>query len=274
MAVAAPAASAPRRLLGLWRPPGVWAPGMVRMWRRDVILYSRSWKRNILPNFFEPLLYLVSIGVGLGFYVSDQYFGGDYGQYIAPGLAAAATMNGAVYETTFNIFVKLRFAKLYDAIITTPLEPQDVAAGELLWAVTRSTIYGLTFIAIMLPLGYVNSAWVVLTPFAIVLIGLAFGLIGLIYTSVVPAIELFSYFFTLFITPLFLFSGVFFPTERLGAGEWIAWASPLYHAAELMRSLTLTGNLEAAGGHALFLVVFSAILLPPALNLLRRRLIV
>lgn len=263
-----------RRLLDLWRPPAVWVPGAIRMWRRDVMLYSRSWKRNVLPNFFEPLLYLLSIGLGLGVYVGQQILGVDYAEYIAPGLAATAAMNGAVFETTFNIFVKLRFAKLYDAVITTPLEPEDVALGELLWALTRSLIYGSTFLAVMLVFGYVNSFAVLLAPVAIVLIGLAFGLIGLIYTSVVPSIEFYSFFFTLFITPLFLFSGIFFPISNLpGALEPVAWFSPLYHGAELMRSLTLTGDLGDGALHALWLAGFSALLFPPAINLLRRRLV-
>jgi lipooligosaccharide transport system permease protein len=257
----------------LWHPPPVWFPGALRMWKRDALLYKRSWKRNVLPNFFEPLLYLVSIGLGLGLYVGQQILGVDYVDYIAPGLAAAAAMNGAVFETTFNVFVKLRFAKLYDAVITTPLEPEDVAAGELLWAVTRSIIYGVTFVLVMVFFGYVHYWAVIFTPLAVALIGLSFGLIGMVFTALTPTIDLFSYFFTLFITPLFLFSGVFFPTERLGAAEPIAWFSPLYHAAELMRGLILTGDLTSAAGHTLWLVVFSALVFPPAINLMRRRLV-
>jgi lipooligosaccharide transport system permease protein len=177
------------------------------MWKRDALLYKRSWKRNVLPNFFEPLLYLFSIGLGLGVYVGRKILGVDYADFIAPGLAAAAAMNGAVFETTFNVFVKLRFAKLYDAVITTPLEPEDVAAGELLWAVTRSTIYGVAFVLVMAALGYVHYWAVVFAPLAVALIGLSFGLIGLVFTALTPTIDLFSYFFTLFITPLFLFNG-------------------------------------------------------------------
>jgi lipooligosaccharide transport system permease protein len=182
-------------------------------------------------------------------------------------------MNGAVFETTFNVFVKLRFAKLYDAVITTPLEPEDVAAGELLWAVTRSTIYGVAFLAVMASLGYVHYWAVVFAPAAAALIGLAFGLIGMIFTALTPTIDLFSYFFTLFITPLFLFSGVFFPVSRLGAAEPVAWFSPLHHAADLMRGLILTGDLVPAAEHALWLLVFCALIFPPAINLMRRRLV-
>jgi lipooligosaccharide transport system permease protein len=262
-------------LLALWRLPAVSARAASRMWLRDVTLYRASWQLNVLPNFFEPVLYLLSIGLGLGLYVGRQMGGVDYAVFIAPGLAAAAAMNGAVFEVTFNVFVKLRFAKLYDAVITTPLEPEDVAVGELAWAVTRALIYGSAFLLVMVVLGLVRSPLALLAPAAFLLVGTGFGLIGLIYTSLIPQIDLYSYFFTLFITPLFLFSGIFFPVETLPAvAQPIAWLTPLHHGVELLRALTLTGNLVAAGGHALWLLAFAALLYPPAVNLLRRRLVV
>jgi lipooligosaccharide transport system permease protein len=258
----------------LWRVPDVSMRGAVHMWQRDVTLYRRSWRLNVLPNFFEPVLYLVGIGLGLGLYVGDQINGVDYIDYITPGLIAAAAMNGSVFEVTFNVFVKLRFQKLYDAIITTPLEPEDVAAGEIAWGVTRSLIYGTAFLIVTALLGYLNSRWAVLAPVGVLLVGLAFALIGIIFTALVPLIDLFSYFFTLFVTPLFLFSGIFFPYENLPAVvRPIAWCTPLHHGVEFLRALCLTGDLGSAGGHGLWLVVFCAILLPPAINLLRRRLV-
>jgi len=271
-----PATPAARRSgpLALWRWPAVSATGALRLWRRNALLYRRSWRRNVLPNFFEPVLYLLSMGLGLGLYVGDKILGVDYVVFIAPGLIAAAAMNGAVFEVTYNVFVKLRFAKLYDAVVTTPLEPEDVALGELLWAITRSLIYGLAFLAVTAVLGYVRSELVLFAPFAIALIGLAFGAIGLIVTGQIPSIELYSYFFTLFITPLFLFSGIFFPVDVLPAAvQPIAWLTPLHHGVELLRALCLTGDPLSALGHAAWLLTFSALLYPPAINLLRRRLI-
>lgn len=262
-------------VLALARWPQISPRAARRMWQRDVTLYRRSWMRNVLPNFFEPLLYLFAIGIGLGLYIQDAIGGVDYVRFIAPGLAAAAAMNGAVFETTFNVFVKLRYAKLYDAVITTPLEPQDAAAGELAWAVTRSVIYGSGFLVVMLGLGHVQSPLALLSPLAFILIGLAFGVIGLIFTSLVPSIDLFSYFFTLFITPLFLFSGIFFPIADLPPLlQPIAWLTPLHHGVELMRALVLTGSITAASGHALWLLGFGALFTAPAINLLRRRLVV
>jgi lipooligosaccharide transport system permease protein len=273
---ATPARLAPgERLWELWRPPRVSPRGALRMWQRDLTLYRRSWKINVLPNFFEPLLYLVAIGLGLGLYIREEIIeGASYVEFIAPGLVAAAAMNGAVFEVTFNVFVKLRFAKLYDAVITTPLEPEDIAVGETAWGVTRSFIYGTAFLLVTAVLGYVSSPWALLAPLGIMLVGLAFSLIGIIFTSLVPQIDLFSYFFTLFITPLFLFSGIFFPVDDLpGAVQPIAWFTPLHHGVELLRALCLTGDLISAGGHALWLVAFCALLAPPAINLMRRRLV-
>jgi lipooligosaccharide transport system permease protein len=245
-----------------------------RILRRNLRLYRRSWKQNVFPNLLEPLLYLLSLGFGLGLYVGERIGGVDYVLFIAPGLAAAAAMNGAVFETTYNVYIKLRFGRLYDAVITTPLEPEDCALGELLWATIRSLIYGSAFLLVMLLLGYVRSPWVLAAPLGVALIGMAFASIGLIYTSLIPQIEQFSYFFTLFVTPLFLFSGVFFPFEDLPiAARWFGWITPLHHGVEVLRALVLAGDPAAAAGHVLWLAVFSALLFPIAVNLFRRRLI-
>ena len=263
----------PTDALALWRLPAVSPRRARRMWQRDVTLYARSWKRNVLPNFFEPVLYLLSLGFGLGLYVGRQILGVEYADFITPGLAAVAAMNGAVFESSYNVFVKMRFAKLYDAVVTTPLEPADVAAGELMWALTRTAIYGNAFLLVLLVMGYVHSPLALLAPFATVLVGLPFALIGLTYTSLIPDIDLYSYYFTLFITPLFLFSGVFFPVSNLPeAAQAIAWLTPLHHGVELMRALVLTGSGGGAAAHALWLVVFAAIWYPPTVNLMSRRL--
>ena len=264
-----------RNPLGPWRWPDVSWPRAGRMWQRNATLFRRGWRLFVIPNFFEPVLYLVSIGIGLGLYVGQQIMGVDYVVFIAPGLAAASAMNGAVFEVTYNVYVKLQYIKLYDAVITTPLEAEDVAAGEIAWAVTRSLMYGVTFVGVMAVLQYIRSPWALLSPLALALIGIGFASLGLLITSVIPRMELFTYFFTLFITPMFLFSGIFFPIERLpAAAQPVAWFTPLHHGVELLRALCLTGDLASAGGHALWLTVFCALVFPPAVNLFRRRLIV
>lgn len=244
-----------------------------RLWQRNAAIYRRTYKMNILPNFFEPVLYLVAMGLGLGAYLS-QVRGVEYIDFIAPGLVATAAMFGTSYDVTFNAFVKLRFGKVYDAVMATPLTPEDIAAGELLWGTTRALIYGVVFLAVAALFGVVNSWLVVFAPLAIALIGMMFSVIGLSFTAVVPIIDYFTYYWTLFITPMFLFSGIFFPLDRLpGWVEIVAWFVPLYQSVNLMRALVLTGDVSAALASAAWILVVTAAMFVVPLHLLRRRLV-
>ncbi|HWP23459.1 MAG TPA: ABC transporter permease [Candidatus Binatia bacterium] len=217
-------------------------PYALAVWRRNAAMYRRTWKWNILPNFFEPVLYLFSIGIGVGAYVS-QMGGMSYIEFLAPGLVCVAAMNGASYEVTYNVYVRLVFEKAYDAMLTTPVEPDDVLAGEVLWAVTRACIYGGCFFIVLLLFGLAplpGALWVLVV---IPLTGLLFAAIGFVFSLRIPNIDSFSFYFTLFLTPLFLFSDVFFPLEeRLGGlWLWVAEALPLLHPVRLARS-SFTGE--------------------------------
>jgi lipooligosaccharide transport system permease protein len=258
---------------GLLRVPAASPTRAWRTWRRNAILFRRGWRRFVLPNFLEPVLYLFAIGVGLGAYVRTEIAGIPYVDYIAPGLAAASAMYGAIFELTYNVFVKLRFHRVYDAVITTPLEPGDVGLGELMWAVTRSFMYGSVFLSVVVVLGHAHAWTTVLAFLLLPLVGLSMGLLALIYTALVRDIELFTYFFNVFVIPLFLFSGIFFPVADLPlVVQGIAWLTPLYHGVEMSRALVLSGDLLGALQHVVWLVVFCALLLPLALNLFARRL--
>ncbi|MDQ3986284.1 MAG: ABC transporter permease [Actinomycetota bacterium] len=259
-----------------FRVPNVSLKSALRLWQRNLIGYSHSWQINILPNFFEPFFYLLAIGFGLGKFVEsvDRV---EYASYIAPGLAATSAMYGAAFDVTFNVFVKLHFEKLYDAVTVTPLSPEDVVVGEMLWAVTRSLIYGLPFVLIATLFGLVHSPWALASPMAVAAIGFCFAMIGLAFTSFIPTIDLFSFFFTLFITPMFLFSGIFFPIETLPDwAEPIAWFSPLFHAAAMFRELFGVAGTDIASalGHFAWLLGLGALLFPVAPNLFRHRLVV
>ena len=248
------------------------------IWQRNLALYRRTWLMNILPNFFEPVLYLVGMGIGLGAYMSGELEGSAYLAFIAPGLMAAAAMNGATFETTYNVFIKLHFQRLYDAYLGTPAMIQDIVAGELMWAVTRASIYGFGFLVVLGALtlwGYpiLTSPLAVLLPLLVALTGLLFALIGAVFTALIKTIDLYSYFFTLFLTPLFLFSGIFFPTDRFPYGDTVAWFTPLYHAVRVARGLA-QGPLELE--HAVsvgWIVVASAVLMLIVPRLMRRRLV-
>jgi len=208
-------------------------------------MYRRTWAWSILPNFFEPVLYLVAIGIGVGAYITE-IGGTSYVAFLAPGLVCVAAMNGASFEVTYNIFVRMTFEKAYDAMLTTPIEPDDVLAGEVLWALTRACIYGGAFFIVMLAFGLAPLPGSLLALPVIPLAGLLFAAIGVSFSLRVPSIDLFSFYFTLFLTPLFLFSDVFFPIEERLSGFWlqVAEALPLLHPVRLARH-AFRGELSA-----------------------------
>ena len=219
-------------------------PYALAVWRRNAAMYKRTWKLNILPNFFEPVFYLFSIGLGVGAYITEMG-GMSYLEFLAPGLVCVAAMNGASFEVTYNIYVRLVFEKTYDAMLTTPIEPDDVLAGEVLWAVTRASVYGGCFFLVLMVFGLAplpRSLWAVLV---IPVTGLLFAAIGMVFSLRIQNIDMFSFYFTLFLTPLFLFSDVFFPLKERLAGPWL-WVAeilPLLHPVRLARA-SFTGELS------------------------------
>ncbi|MEE9522097.1 MAG: ABC transporter permease [candidate division NC10 bacterium] len=212
-------------------------PHAISVWRRNAAIYRRTWMWNILPNFFEPVFYLLSIGIGVGAYIT-QMGGTSYMEFLAPGLVCVAAMNGASFEVTYNVFVRLEYQKAYDAILTTPVEPDDVLAGEVLWAVTRACIYGGCFFIVIAAVGLAPLPSALLVLPVIPLAGLLFAAIGIVFSLRISNIDLFSFYFTLFLTPLFLFSDVFFPLQdRLSEGWlWVAEILPLLHPVRLARA--------------------------------------
>ncbi len=241
------------------------------MWERNFMRFRRGIFQYVLPNFLEPILYLLAIGLGLGLYVGTQILGVEYVAFLAPGLAASSAMYGAVFEVTWNSYFKMKVERNYDSVIATPLGAEEVALGELLWATTRSGIYGTAFTIVLVVLGHAESWLVVFSPLALPLIGMAMGVIGMSFTILAKQIEYLTYFFNLFVIPLFLFSGIFFPVSDLpGWARTLAWFTPLHHGVEMNRALVLTGDAGTAALHAVWLVAFILLLLPIPMNLLRR----
>jgi lipooligosaccharide transport system permease protein len=196
-----------------------------------------------LTGFFEPLLYLLSIGVGVGALVGRLPGPGGrpvtYEAFVAPGLLAAAAMNGSVFDTTFNFFVKYKYAGTYDAMLATPLGVGDVALGEVGWALLRGTVYAAAFLLTMAALGLVASPWGALAVPAAVLIGYGFAGLGLAATTWMRSFVDFD-FVNLALVPLFLFSATFFPLSRYPNGvAWVVRLTPLYQGVNLERSLVL-----------------------------------
>jgi lipooligosaccharide transport system permease protein len=214
----------------------------VRIVERNALAYRRIWF-VFLTGFAEPILYLLSIGVGVGELVGDLPGPGGqpvpYETFVAPGLMAAAAMNGAIFDTTFNFFVKFKYMHTYDAMLATPLRVGEVASGEVVWALLRGTIYATGFLVTMLALGLVPSAWAVLAVPAAVVIGLGFAGAGLAATTWMRSFIDFDY-VNLAIVPLFLFSATFFPLSRYpDALELIVRCTPLYQGVALERGLIL-----------------------------------
>ena len=208
---------------------------------RNAILYRRGWI-IIVSGFAEPLFYLLGIGFGVGALIGSTIsLNGHpvrYAVFVAPALMASSAMNGAVYETSFNFFFKLRYVKLYDAILATPLGVLDIASGEIAWALVRGTLYAIGFIAVMLLLGLAPSPWTVLALPAAMLISFSFGAAGAALTTFLRTwqdIEL----ILIVLIPLFLFSATFYPLEVYPATlRLLVELTPLYHGVDLLRSLT------------------------------------
>jgi lipooligosaccharide transport system permease protein len=212
-----------------------------RVVERNVLAYRRMWF-IFLTGFAEPVLFLLSIGVGVGALVGELQVGGktvDYDQFVAPALLAMSAMSGALLDATFNFFVKYKYTKVYDAVLATPIGTGDLATGEVVWSLLRGAIYSTFFLLTMVVFGLVTSWWAVLAAPVAVLIGFAFAGAGLAATTWMRSFLDFDY-VNLAIVPLFLFSATFFPISRYpSAVEAIVRLTPLYQGVVLERSLVL-----------------------------------
>ena len=215
-----------------------------RPWRlveRHALAYRRMWY-IFLSGFAEPLFFLLSIGVGVGELVGTLRIGEhvvDYRTFVAPGLLATTAMTGALLDTTFNFFAKMKYAHTYDAVLATPLGTHDVAVGEITWALLRGAMYSAAFVLTMWAFGDLHSPWAVLCLPAAVLIAFAFAGAGLACTTYMRTFIDFDY-VNMVMIPLFLFSATFFPIDRYP--DWLATIvrlTPLYQGVALERSLVV-----------------------------------
>jgi lipooligosaccharide transport system permease protein len=204
---------------------------------RNLLVYKHAWM-TIFSGFFEPLFYLFSIGIGLGHYVGT--IGGvSYASYIAPALLASSAMNGALNDAMTNVFWKLRYMKVYDSVLSTPLGPGDVAVGETIWAQLRGVLYAVGFIVTIAALGLLHSWWAVLALPGAMIVGFSFAGIGIGASTFIRTWQDLD-FVQIVQLPMFLFSATFYPIGVYPAAiQWVVRFSPLYHAVRLIRSLTL-----------------------------------
>jgi lipooligosaccharide transport system permease protein len=207
---------------------------------RNYLAYRAGWY-IFVSGFFEPVFYLFSIGVGVGQLITGFEFHGHtipYAEFVAPGMMAASAMNGSLLDATYNFFFKLKYNKLFDQMLATPLTTTDIARGELTWSLLRGGIYSAGFLVVMVAMGLVHSWWALLAVPAALLIGLAFGGICMALTTFMRSWQDFDY-ITLGQLPMFLFSATFFPLTAFPTWlQWVVEATPLYRGVVLIRELT------------------------------------
>jgi lipooligosaccharide transport system permease protein len=232
--------------------------GSVHLIERHARVYRHTWL-VLVSGIFEPLFYLLSIGVGLGKLVGTVAGPGGqmvgYASFVAPALLATSAMNGAIYDSTFNVFFRLKYAKFYDAALATPMRPGDIALGEIGWALIRGGLYAIAFMVVMLALGLVHSAWAVADVPVALLIGFASAAAGMTATTFMRSWQHFEY-IMLATLPMFLFSATFYPLSVYPRPvQILVECTPLYQGVALMRGLTLGVVGPALLWHVLYLAV-------------------
>ncbi|WP_084613959.1 ABC transporter permease [Nakamurella lactea] len=221
---------------------------------------SKSFRWTIISGFFEPVFYLLAMGAGIGALIGtvDGPTGPvAYAAFIAPGLLATSAMNGAIFDSTVNVFFKLKYAKTYDAMLATSLGPMDVALGEVGWALGRGALYATAFELVMLAMGLIESWWALLVVPVAILIALGFAAVGMAVTTYLKTFQHLDWVMTA-VMPMFLFSTTFYPIDVYPRGvQILVQCLPLYHGIELMRGLTLGAVGIGMLGHAAYFVVMA-----------------
>jgi len=229
---------------------------------RHALVYRHTWL-VFVSGVVEPLFYLLSIGVGLGKLVgSVQGPGGAtviYAAFVAPALLASASMNGALFDSTFNVFFRLKYEKLYDAALATPMRAGDVALGEISWALLRGALYAVAFLVVMAAMGLVYSWWALAALPAAVLTGFAFAAAGMACTTYMRTWQDFE-FVQLATLPMFLFSTTFYPLSVYPRSlQFVVECTPLYQSVVMLRDLTLGTVGPGLLWHAAYLAVLGVI---------------
>ena len=252
------------------RPPAIgWFP----VWQRNFLVWRKLALPSILGNLADPLIYMLGLGYGLGAML-PAIDGQSYVTFLAAGIVCSSTMNAATFEALYSAFSRMHVQKTWEAILNTPLGLADVVAGELFWAATKSFFSGAAILVVVSALGLTNGPLILWVLPTIILTGLAFAALGLIWNALAPSYDFFMYYFTLFITPMTLISGVFFPTDQLPGwlatvGHWL----PLAQGVALVRPL-LAGQVPAdLALHVAALLATTIGAIAIALRLTRRRLL-
>ncbi len=242
-----------------------------RVWQRNATVYKKLYRSSIALNFFEPMFYLLALGLGLGGFIKEIN-GLSYLQFIAPGIVMSSAMYAACYECTYGTYVRMEFQKTFDAILATPILFDELVLGELLWGATKSLIYGTIILTVMLFFGLISNFQVLFLLIYLFVCGVIFASLSLIATALVPGIDSFNYFYTLFLTPLFLFSGIFFPLDDMpDFVKDLSKFNPLFHLVNISRTLFYGSVNKMLIGESTYLIIFLILITPIPFFLLRRR---
>jgi len=243
-----------------------------RVWQRHLTVYTKLYKSSLVINFVEPALYLLAFGLGLGAFVKEIK-GVSYIEFIAPGIMASSAVFASVYECTYGTYVRMTYQKTFDAILVTPVNLNDLIMGELLWGATKSLLYGTSIMIVITIFGLTKSPLIVLSVPILFLGGFIFAELSVICSALVPGIDSFNYFYTLFLTPMFFFSGIFFPLNAFPqVVEKIAFFTPLYHLVNITRAFS-KGTPLSASIDIIWIFVVAIILLPYPFRLMKKRII-
>jgi len=249
----------------------------LKVWKRNLVTYRKIWKVNFITPLLEPLFYILAFGVGFSGLIGEVPYAGGllaYTHFIAPALIATAVMYNSFFETTYASFVRMYYQKTFDGMMATPLSIEEIILAEIFWSATKAAAAATVMLSVLAAAGYVlMPLGLLMIPIAFVG-GLAFGAIGLFFTGITPSIEMFNLPIFLFITPMFLFSGTFFPVSNLPSwAQAAALAMPMYHLVELVRLFSLGTHETSALLSLAYLFVFALIFTALALITMRRRLI-
>ncbi len=243
------------------------------MWQRNRDVFFRLWK-SIAPGFMiEPIILLIALGYGFGSFMGI-IDGREYMEYIVPGLVGSYAMTTAVFECSYGVYFRMEYRRTYDSILTTPLNVEDIIGGEILWGATRSLITAVIILVVAIMFQLIPSFWALLVPVVAVIEGIMFASITIVFTSLVPSVYSFNYFFTLFIAPVTFLSGAFFPLDSLPeVVGTIGSVMPLTPAVEVIRSL-VNGQFESGFVVSVgYLLLLAAIFFWLAVLTMRRRVI-
>ena len=248
--------------------------GAIAVWRRNVLVWRRLIGPAMLMNFGEPALYLLGLGYGLGFFIGEMA-DMPYLMFLASGIIASSAMTTASFEGMYSVYTRMVTQRTYEAILATPLEVDDVIAGEMLWCGTKSLISGIAILAVAAAIGVVEG-WQALWVLPIVfLTGLCFAGPAIMMSAMASNYDFFNYYFVLALTPMLLISGVFYPVETLPeVMQSVIQILPLPHAVALTRPLMAGLPLDAPLLHLSVLAGYAVASYYLAVVLVRRRLVV